>query len=443
MKKIIVASLLIIFLGRYANADISFVMHVLKKPQPGMTDNTAPQMPWLEDVDNDGNVDILVSHIYWWNNKAMTPFVSWYKGPTFDIEYVIIDKDVVGVASRIYRFVMYDVDRDGKKDLIGQGYRPQPFHNGNKWYRCPDDPTMKWYEYYDYGEELKNGHDIRLFDVNCDNKKYVVLLDSHSAKIIAKSIPGDDSIKNKWPYYTITEGHGLSHHMSFFDVNGDGFEDIIIAKEEDGGDGIRWYEHPGEKNVRTIWKDHFEVDANFTKVFARDLDKDGDIDFIGTGEFFYKLNKIALFSLIIKAKKFFGSDLYYNQDFGWYERVRGNNYIFHEFDKKDNLNDIIGGHNCELVDVDGDGDEDLIVGGVDVKDMKQRFRWYERTKSNGKLKYIEHPLGVTSVDGLLMQHGNYCGDMTWGDIDKDGDIDLVYAGMGSGFWGWFENKKID
>jgi hypothetical protein len=86
------------------------------------------------------------------------------------------------------------------------------------------------------------------------------------------------------------------------------------------------------------------------------------------------------------CRSFFGLDLYCNQNFGWYERVRGNNYIFHEFDKKDNLNNIIGGHNCELVDVDADGYEDLIVGGVDVKDMTQRFRWYEYMVLKGEVK---------------------------------------------------------
>ncbi len=67
---------------------------------------------------------------------------------------------------------VHDVDKDGKKDLIGQGY--QPFHNGNKWYKCPDNPTRPWNEWHDYGVYLKNGHDIRLRDINGDGWMEVV-----------------------------------------------------------------------------------------------------------------------------------------------------------------------------------------------------------------------------------------------------------------------------
>lgn len=421
-------------------ADTCFKKHTIIAPQAEPAKNSWPHMVWLHDVDNDGNIDIIASHVSW-GKEYVHPYVAWYRGPEFEIEYIILDKTTVGRNSKILHFVMFDVDEDGKKDIIGQGYAP--FNNGNKWYRCPDNPSRPWTEYYDYGVDLKNGHDLLLWDIDNNGQMDLILLDSHSGKIIVKPVPKGDKVKLKWPFYTIARGNGFTHYMSLYDVNGDGFKDIVVGKEEDGGDGIRWYEHPGIDKVNQIWKSHFEIDANFTKVFARDLDKDGDIDFIGTGEFFYKFNKIILFPLIIKAMKFFGLDLYYNQDFGWYERVRGNNYIFHEFDKKDNLNDIIGGHNCELVDVDADGDEDLIVGGVDVKDMTQRFRWYEYMVLKGEVKWVEHPIGITSSEGYKPRHGFYCGEMAWGDIDDDGDIDFVYAGQGSGFLGWFENLTIN
>ena len=126
---------------------------------------------------------------------------------------------------------------------------------------------------------------------------------------------------------------------------------ISSPPKKDGGEGISWYEHPsGSEDVRVPWRRHFVVDANFTKAFARDLDQDGDVDFIGTGEG------------------------YQTGDFGWYQRT-DSGYTLHEFDIAENENDVAGGHNCDLVDVDSDGDEDLIVGGVDKRDGKQRFRW--------------------------------------------------------------------
>ncbi|MEA2062213.1 MAG: VCBS repeat-containing protein [Gemmatimonadota bacterium] len=398
-------------------AEIEFVKHTIKPPRAGAQGNTVPSMVWLEDIDSDGQIDLVASHVAWIDEEGYVyPYTAWYKGPEFKKEYIIVDKNSFGPDCRIYRFVMYDVDGDGRKDLIGQGY--QPFSNYNHWYRCPQDPTQPWTQSFDYGRDLDNGHDIRLRDIDKDGRMDIILLDSWSGKMIYKTIPAGEASRKHWPFQTITTGTGFTHYMSFYDVNRDGREDIIIAKEEDGGEGIRWYENPGRTDRGKQWREHFIVDANFLKAIARDLDGDGDIDFIGSGEG------------------------YETGDMGWYETT-GGGCIFHEFDIVDNENDIIGGHNCELVDVDGDGDEDLIVGGVDKKDNCQRFRWYEYTRDKGSIRWIEHVFGITSIDGFVPAHGFYCGEMAWGDMDGDGDRDFVYAGSGSGFLGWFENRVSD
>lgn len=448
----------------YADGVPSFDMHTIIPALFTPSNNSWPHDVKLVDINDDSYIDMVVSHVSW-GDPFIHPYVAWFSGPLFKNEYIIIDKQTYGTNCKILHFVIFDVDGDGKEDLIGQGY--QPYHNGNKWYRCPDDPRKPWTEYYDYGTDLKNGHDILLWDIDDNSQMDIVLMDSHNGKIIVKPIPKGEKAKQKWPYYTIVDGIGFTHYMSLFDLNGDGYKDIVVGKEEDGGEGIWWFQHPGFKNVRKRWKKHFVIDANFTKVFARDLDADGDVDFVGTGEFFTFGKKDNLFKKMVRKifkmgigrsrkmptekkvcnvimnfkrkLKYSSNKLFFNQDFGWYENTGNDMYRFHEFDKKDNNNDVIGGHNCELVDVDQDGDEDLIVGGVDVKDMKQRFRWYEYVNQNGDIRWIEHPLGITSAEGWDPQHGYYCGEMTYGDVDNDGDLDLVYSGQGSGFLGWFEN----
>ena len=460
-SKIILLSFL--FLMSNASYASDFIMHTIKPATIDPLKNTVPNMVVLHNIDADDHLDLIVSHVGW-KKSPVHPYVSWFKGPHFKKEYTIIDKSTVGKNSRIYRFVLHDVDKDGRADLIGQGY--QPNHNGNKWYRCPEDPRLPWKEYYDYGNDLQNGHDILLWDIDNNGEKDLLLLDSHVGKVIVKPIPSK-KFKAPWEFYTIIENIGFTHYMSLYDVNSDGLLDIVLGKEEDGGKGIFWLEHPGYKNVNSIWQKHFVFNANFTKVFARDFDNDGDTDFVGTGEnfvledSFITLTKKIAALLFLKTshvpsdeqtrlalssirKRCLSSDRPWinNKDLGWLEST-SSLYVMHEFDKKDNMNDVIGGHNCELIDVDNDGDEDLVTGGVDVLDFKQRFRWYEFDNSNNTIQWIEHPLGVTSSEGFKPQHGYYCGEITSGDIDKDGDIDLFYASVGSGFLGWFENTMVE
>jgi len=412
-----------------------FRTHTVKPPRPGPAGNTVPSMVWLEDINRDGYLDLLSTHTSW-QPGFVHPYTAWYEGPEMSREHVIIDRTTVGKNSRIYRFVLFDVDGDGRKDLIGQGY--QPNHNGNHWYRCPEDPSQPWHEAYDYGRDLKNGHDLALRDIDDDGQMDLVLLDSWHGTIIVKPIPAGEAAKKKWPFYQIVEGDGFTHYMSFYDVNGDALEDIVIGREEDGGEGIKWYEHPGNDQVRQEWRKHFETRANFTKVLARDLDGDGDVDFVGTGEItrsrtvwdkvLDRLPRLGLYRLPTAPE----------EDVGWYERLQGQEFAFHEIDVEENGNEIVGGHNCELVDVDGDGDEDLLVGGVDVRDLRQRLRYYEYRRSGDRVAWSERPIAVTSAPGWEPGHGYYCGEMAWGDIDNDGDRDLAFAGVGSGFLGWFE-----
>jgi len=398
----------------------SFVEHKLDDIRSN-GGNSWPMWLAIHDVDVDGHKDIIVTHIGGWWDGDVYPYTSWYEGPDFRKEHVMIDKNIprIGLACRIYSFVLFDVDGDGHKDLIGQGYpSPGAPSNLNKWYKRPSNPKLPWTDWHDYGNDIGNGHDIVLKDFDRDGKEEVILIDSHKGDIIAKFIPQGVDVNQKWPYHLVTEGHGFTHHFSFADMNGDGHEDIVIGIEEDGGNGIRWYENPGAaKAYHQEWKHYAPIpSAKVTKAFARDFDNDGDMDFVGTGEI-----------------TGYGSA----EDIAWYENTQ-RGYLTHAFDIRDNNNNVRGSHNCLLFDIDNDGDEDLFTGGVNVGDNVQRFRCYEQTSADNRIKWKEHVLAVTSF-GASGKHGGTCGETAFGDIDGDGDIDLVYSGQASGYLAWFEN----
>ena len=91
-----------------------FIKHAIKPARPGADGNTVPSMVWLDDVDGDGHLDLIATHVAWMSAKGYVyPYTAWYKGPGFRQEFVIVDKNSFGPKCRIYRFVMFDVDGDG------------------------------------------------------------------------------------------------------------------------------------------------------------------------------------------------------------------------------------------------------------------------------------------------------------------------------------------
>ena len=76
-------------------------------------------------------------------------------------------------------------------------------------------------------------------------------------------------------------------------------------------------------------------------------------------------------------------------------------------------------------DMDGDGDIDVMSTvpwwSAETETWHHRFVWYENTDGNGRFG----PLRVTTVDG---------GDVSTGDVDGDGDLDVLSASF------WFDQN---
>jgi hypothetical protein len=167
------------------------------------------------------------------------------------------------------------------------------------------------------------------------------------------------------------------------DINGDGFADVAIGGRQGP---LVWYAYP-------TWSKSVIADGGYNTVDGEmgDVDGDGDLDVVMGG-------------LI------------------WYENPRPNGNPAKTTWKAHKIADHPT-HDVELADLDGDGDLDIVTRDQSEfghKAGNKIYLWRQNADATWTRKVIDCPGG----EGI-----------TLGDIDKDGDADIVIGGI------WFENAR--
>jgi len=166
------------------------------------------------------------------------------------------------------------------------------------------------------------------------------------------------------------------------DIDGDGFADIIIG----GRNGpLVWYSYPDWSKSVISEGGYKTVDGE-----AGDVDGDGDLDIVMGGLF-------------------------------WYENPRPNGkptgklWVTHKVADHPT-------HDVELADLDGDGDMDIVTRDQSEFGHKAGDKIHVWRQDPGD-KWTEKVIACPHGEGIVL-----------GDIDKDGDADIVIGGV------WFENS---
>lgn len=321
----------------------------------------------IMDVDKDGILD-LVSGSYW------------YKGPKFLDRFLIGQVKRYGEYYEDFATIPMDVNEDGYLDFITGGW----FEGKLTWKENPGN-GKEWTSHVI--AETGNIETIRAWDIDGDGKVEIVPNNPRKPLAFYKWVA-----PNQFEKYAVfeTQGHGLG----FGDVNGDRRGDFISS--------FGWYEAPPDlRNGKWIFYPTFELGDVSIPIIVTDLNGDKMNDLIvGNGH---------------------GYGLFWMEQ----QRDADDKVTFTKHDIDPNHAQY---HVLEWIDLDGDGQNELIAGkryrahnGKDPGENDEIGLYYFEWDGESFVKKVISygPFGEGKGTGLYFSTG---------DLNGDGKIDIAVAG---------------
>jgi hypothetical protein len=335
------------------------------------------------DFNKDGSIDVMAS----FDGKVVL-----YKGPKWEKKIVLpeMPPDKTGrVAKRgCIHGTLMDVDHDGDMDFIGS-------NRMLFWLECPDKPFEEEWVCRMINLEINGAHCVTTGDVDRDGK---IDLIANSWRDKGKSTIPNSITWLKTPKAPLSEelwspnifakndAPGRNHYMGFGDVNQDGRGDIACGAPEGGW--FAWWEQPLDPSLP--WKKHLlsEDDPGATNILPADLNGDGKMDFVASrghekGVLWFKgpdFTKLEIDKTLDTPHCLAVADLDGDGDIdfascsssldgltAWYENDGKGHFKRHVLDENQSSYDI------RLVDLDRDGDLDILIGGH----SSHNIVWYE------------------------------------------------------------------
>jgi hypothetical protein len=213
-------------------------------------------------LNEDGYVDILAagrSTIFWWKNDGNENFTEYQIGTSF---------------THCYSLFAAHVNDDEYLDVLGASYEDDDIC----WWENLDGSGTSWTE-HPIDTLFDGAYSVYAEDINGDSAIDVIGAGQDADSICWwENMGGDPLIFTK---HTIVADFNDAISAFVADMDDDGDVDVLGASYED--DDICWWENLDGSGTR--WTEH-PIDTLFdgaNSIYAIDLDKDGDMDILGTG----------------------------------------------------------------------------------------------------------------------------------------------------------------
>ena len=214
-----------------------------------------------------------------------------------------------------------------------------------------------------------------------------------------------------WDLYTLAEGEeaGAAEDLAIGDMNGDGYPDVVVACELAH---LIYFENPGAKGRAARWErvvPSATLDrGSYIRVFLADFDDDGRPEVVAAN----------------KGGQNPPRGTTETHPVSWFaipdDPLDGDAWAEHELAR------VIVPINSQPVDLDGDGDLDVVGGSR----MERRIFWFENV-SDDAIAFVEHRIEI-EPDAVVTGF-----NMDFADLSGDGRIDIAIRDERNGL-SWLE-----